>query len=252
MNILFIILWSLIWIAIILFSITIHEFGHFLALKKMNVYVHEFSIGFGPALFSWGKNETRYFVRLLPLGGYVIGASKLSKDLFEDVDVPKDRLIDALKFHKKLFFVFAGIGMNFLFALLISLAYFAVKDHYSHAIHNYGSFLLNTISQFFLSMKALFSGHAGSISQNISVASNYTFGQGAAYIIFLITFINFNLGIFNVIPFPPLDGWKGAEFTYEKITKKEISEKAKIIVTLIGVVCLLSLTIFSFAAPYIY
>ena len=58
----------------------------------MNVYVHEFSIGFGPALFSWGKNETKYFLRLLPLGGYVIGASKLSKDIFENTDVPQRSL----------------------------------------------------------------------------------------------------------------------------------------------------------------
>ena len=87
-------------------------------------------------------------------------------------------------------------------------------------IDNYGDFLLNTISQFFLSMKAVFTGHAGSISENISIASQYTVGKGVAYVVFLTTFINFNLGIFNVIPFPPLDGWKGAEFTYEKITKK--------------------------------
>ena len=100
-------------------------------------------------------------------------------------------------------------------------------------------------------MKALFTGHAAPISSNITTASHFTPGAAIAYIMFLITFINFNLGIFNVIPFPPLDGWKGAEFTYEKIRKKEISERAKIIVTVIGVSCLLLLTIFSFAAPYI-
>jgi regulator of sigma E protease len=72
-----------------------------------------------------------------------------------------------------------------------------------------------------------------------------------AFILFLVVFINFNLAFLNIIPFPPLDGWKGAEFSYEAITKKEISEKVKITVTIIGVCCLLLLTIFSFVAPYI-
>ena len=59
--------------AIILFGIIvfIHELGHFLFAKKAGVRIHEFSIGMGPKIYSTQKGETKYSVRLLPLGGYV-------------------------------------------------------------------------------------------------------------------------------------------------------------------------------------
>ena len=59
--------------AIILFGIIvfIHELGHFLFAKKAGVRIHEFAIGMGPKIYSTQKGETKYSVRLLPLGGYV-------------------------------------------------------------------------------------------------------------------------------------------------------------------------------------
>ena len=49
----------------------IHELGHFLVARWCGVRVEAFALGFGPALFSFVRGETRYSVRLLPLGGYV-------------------------------------------------------------------------------------------------------------------------------------------------------------------------------------
>ena len=50
--------------------VLVHELGHFLAARRCGIHVQEFSIGFGPAVWSRVKNGTRYSVRLLPLGGY--------------------------------------------------------------------------------------------------------------------------------------------------------------------------------------
>lgn len=50
--------------------VLVHELGHFLAARRCGICVEEFSIGFGPAVFSREKNGTRYTLRLLPLGGY--------------------------------------------------------------------------------------------------------------------------------------------------------------------------------------
>lgn len=50
--------------------ILVHELGHFLAARRCGIRVQEFSIGFGPALYSKTKNGTTYTLRLLPLGGY--------------------------------------------------------------------------------------------------------------------------------------------------------------------------------------
>lgn len=49
----------------------IHEWGHFYFAKRAGILVREFAIGFGPRLFTYKKGETRYTLRLLPLGGFV-------------------------------------------------------------------------------------------------------------------------------------------------------------------------------------
>ena len=51
--------------------ILIHEYGHFWVAKKLGVKVEKFSLGFGPKIFSWKKNETEYLISLIPFGGYV-------------------------------------------------------------------------------------------------------------------------------------------------------------------------------------
>lgn len=51
--------------------VTIHEWGHFYFAKRAGILVREFAIGFGPKLISFKKGETRYTLRLLPIGGFV-------------------------------------------------------------------------------------------------------------------------------------------------------------------------------------
>ena len=50
--------------------VLIHEFGHFIVAKWMGVKINEFAIGMGPKLLSWGKGETIYSLRALPVGGF--------------------------------------------------------------------------------------------------------------------------------------------------------------------------------------
>ena len=50
--------------------IFIHEFGHFASAKRNGILVNEFSIGMGPLLWSKQGKETKYSIRLLPIGGY--------------------------------------------------------------------------------------------------------------------------------------------------------------------------------------
>jgi regulator of sigma E protease len=59
-------------IALIIFGVivTIHEFGHFFVARLCNIKVNKFAIGMGPVLFKWGKKETEYSLRLLPIGGF--------------------------------------------------------------------------------------------------------------------------------------------------------------------------------------
>ncbi|MDF2722262.1 MAG: metalloprotease RseP [Paenibacillus sp.] len=51
--------------------VTIHEWGHYYFAKRAGILVREFAIGFGPKLLSFVRGETRYTLRLLPIGGFV-------------------------------------------------------------------------------------------------------------------------------------------------------------------------------------
>ena len=61
----------LLFIIILSFLILVHEGGHFLTAKKLGVKVEEFSLGFGPKLYSRVIDGTDYRVCAIPLGGYV-------------------------------------------------------------------------------------------------------------------------------------------------------------------------------------
>ena len=59
--------------SVLVFSVVIiiHELGHFIMAKKNGIKVNEFSIGMGPQLIGYTKDETLYALRLFPIGGYV-------------------------------------------------------------------------------------------------------------------------------------------------------------------------------------
>ena len=49
--------------------ILVHEIGHMLAARACGIKVEALSFGLGPALFRWGKKDTKYIVRAIPFGG---------------------------------------------------------------------------------------------------------------------------------------------------------------------------------------
>ena len=53
------------------FLILIHEGGHFIVARLCKVTVNEFSIGFGPVIWKKQGKNTKYTLRLIPLGGFV-------------------------------------------------------------------------------------------------------------------------------------------------------------------------------------
>jgi regulator of sigma E protease len=64
-----------IFVVVLLFggSIFVHELGHFLLARWRGAVVERFSIGFGPAIWSWrGKDGVEYRISWFPLGGYVL------------------------------------------------------------------------------------------------------------------------------------------------------------------------------------
>lgn len=96
--------------------VTIHEYGHFWVARRCGVKVLRFSIGFGPALYSWhDRHGTEFVIAGIPLGGYV-------KMLDErEAPVPAAELDQAFNrkdVKKRIAIVAAGPLANFLLAIV--------------------------------------------------------------------------------------------------------------------------------------
>ena len=101
----------------------VHELGHLVAAKSVDISVPRFSIGFGPKIagFKWG--ETEYVISALPLGGYVRMAGMEDAAALEGGDElaqePSPRDFDAKPLWARVWVVSAGVLMNFLFAIVV-------------------------------------------------------------------------------------------------------------------------------------
>src|SRR3990167_7744758 len=102
----------LIFVAILIILILIHELGHFLIAKATGVKVKEFAFGFPPRLFSKVKNGTRYSFNLIPLGGYV-------SLLGEDETNKEPGSYYTKKVWQKILIVGTGVVMNFILAIVV-------------------------------------------------------------------------------------------------------------------------------------
>jgi len=108
-------------ILVLVSVITIHEFGHFAVGKLSGIKVEEFSIGFGPKIYSRTVGETLYAVRVIPAGGFVRMAGMLG--LTGESDAGERNFYRATR-PRRFATVSAGIIANFLFGGLI----FAIVD----------------------------------------------------------------------------------------------------------------------------
>lgn len=104
-------------IAIIIFSaiILFHEFGHFLFAKLNGISVTEFSLGMGPRLWSFQKGETRYSLKLLPLGG---SCAMVGEDTDEE-EIPGS--FNAASVWSRISVVAAGPIFNFILAFVLAV-----------------------------------------------------------------------------------------------------------------------------------
>ncbi len=114
----------LIFIAILVALIWVHELGHFSVAKLFKIRVDEFAIGFPPRLFRVRYGETDYTFNLLLVGGFVRIHGENPSDLMPGEQdsralTSKNRGIQAAV-------MLAGIAFNLIFAwLALSAGYMA-------------------------------------------------------------------------------------------------------------------------------
>ena len=94
------------------FLVLIHEGGHFLIAKLCKVKVNEFAIGFGPTIWKKQIKETKYALRLIPLGGFVNMEG-------EEERSDKEGSFSKASIPKRIAIVLAGGFVNIAFGLLV-------------------------------------------------------------------------------------------------------------------------------------
>ena len=217
------------------FLIFIHEGGHFLVAKLCKVKVNEFAIGFGPTIWKKQGKETKYAIRLIPLGGFVNMEG-------EDEDSESERSFSKASIPKRIIIVAAGAVVNIIFGLL---AYFilvvAVYKDISLAFNATGGFM----ASLFESVKMLFTGNVGinDLTGPVGISEVVTQTTTVINYVYIIALISVSLGITNLLPIPALDGGKILILIIEAIRRKPLKKETEVQIQLIGFSILIALSL---------
>ena len=221
-------------ILLIGFLILVHELGHFLAAKWMNIPISRFSIGFGKKLWAFNRNGTEYRLSLFPIGGYVMVDINDPEEFYQ---IPRGR---------RIIFALCGPLANLIFAIICLAALNLSNLGFSF----YGIFLepfhqfFDILNRFLQSIPLLFSQHdqlTGIIG--IVVQGGQSIGFDISKLLGLAVFLNINLAVLNLLPIPPLDGGNITLYCLEAIFKK--ARKLHIPLAITGWALLLGLMLYT-------
>jgi len=133
---------ALLFFALIMASIALHEIGHLVPAKIFGVKVTQYFVGFGRTIWSRKRGETEYGFKMFPLGGYVrlVGmyppekqsdkpkgwltrlADRARSYEYEEITPADDgRLFHQKPVWQKVIVMLGGPAMNLLLAFLIFL-----------------------------------------------------------------------------------------------------------------------------------
>ena len=94
------------------FLILIHEVGHLIVAKLCKVKVNEFAIGFGKTIWQKQGKETKYTIRLIPLGGFCSMEG-------EEERSDNERSFSKASIPKRMAIVVAGAAVNIVFGIIV-------------------------------------------------------------------------------------------------------------------------------------
>ncbi len=230
------------------FLIFIHEGGHFIVAKLCKVKVNEFAIGFGKTIWQKQGKETKYAIRMIPLGGFVSMEGEV-----ESSDV--EGSFSKASVWKRMAIVVAGATVNILFGIIVYFILMSTvgiqfvdpaRDTFINRIY-YGAIgTWEFISMLFESIKVLFTGgiSADQMVGIVGISEVVATTAGVVNYIYLLAVISISLGITNLLPIPALDGGKILILLIEVIRRKPIKPETEATIQLLGFSILLALTIF--------
>jgi len=116
------ILGILAFVVALLFSVMVHEFGHYLTARKFGMRVSEFFLGFGKRIWSFTRGETEFGIKAIPAGGYCRIEGMTPQDQMAEGE--EGRAFFAASSAKKLIVLGAGSFAHFLLGFLLIFSIF--------------------------------------------------------------------------------------------------------------------------------
>ena len=230
------------------FLILIHEGGHCIVAKLCKVKVNEFAIGFGKIIWQKQGKETKYSIRLIPLGGFcsMEGETEESeeKGSFSKASV-----------WKRVAIVLAGATVNIVFGILVYFILVSTvgiqfvdtaKDTIANRIYygaqGTGEFIKAVVD----SIKTLFSGRlkTDQMVGIVGISEVVVKTNGIINYLNLLAVISVSLGVTNLLPIPALDGGKILILLIEIIRRKPMKIETEAKIQLIGFSILIALSLF--------
>ena len=217
------------------FLVIIHEGAHFIVAKLCRIKVNEFSIGFGKEIFSKKKNETKYTIRLIPLGGYVNLLGE--EDAIDEVG----SFSNASKLKRFLILV-AGAIINILFGIIV---FFILATIVNNSFKSGFVVTKNYLGDLGESIISLVTGkfQKEQVVGPVGISSMIVNTSGLIDFFYIMSVISISLGVTNLLPIPGLDGGKILFIIIEAIRKKPLDEKVEMSVTLTSLSLLITFAI---------
>lgn len=242
-------MWSVLYITLFLVStILIHEYAHYKTGMLLGINPVEVGLGFGPTLYQKELKAYTFKVKLLPLGGYV----SYGKNMFEE------KVFYEAPAWKRFLITLAGPVSNILYAFVLL---FVLQLYYTHMG---GGLDLSGIFTSFVdasketviagvevtkSTAEYFSTHTGTeIAKTIQgpvgaykVLMMYT--KHPEYMVIVFALVNISLALFNLFPFPALDGYTVLTSLIEMVTGKRFNMKVATMINVFGFVVVMGVSI---------
>lgn len=101
----------------LLFSVMVHEFGHYITARKFGMRISEFFLGFGKRIWSFQRGETEFGLKAIPAGGYCKIEGMAPND--EMPEGEEGRAFYKASSTKKLIVLGAGSFLHFVLGFLL-------------------------------------------------------------------------------------------------------------------------------------
>ncbi len=188
-------------------AVVTHEAGHFVVARRVGIDVEEFAFGFGPRLLSRMAGTTRWSLRLLPVGGsvrFVDGAQSGGYDAATPLQRAK---VAAAGPAVNLFFAWAGLTVaagvltgRWLLAPVAGLVVLASTV----------PLFVDAVVSTLLGVHKLATPFSMPASlHHGAIAASAHGGIGLpVYLLLAFAVVHLSLGVINLLPLAPLDGWQ--------------------------------------------